>query len=82
VLRCQILGHRPRFTAAGATMRWDCERGCGQGGSREYATAAEAAMYARGLNREDRDDVGRRAPLVALLPMRLFRALRGRRAPR
>jgi hypothetical protein len=76
------LGHRPRFTAAGATLRWDCERGCGHRGSREYATADEASLYARGLNREDRHDLGRRAPLVGLLPLRLFRALRGRRSPR
>jgi hypothetical protein len=63
-------------------MRWDCERGCGHGGSKDYGTAEEAARYARGLNRQDRDDLGRRAPLVGLLPLRLIRALRGRRAPR
>jgi hypothetical protein len=74
------MGHRPRFTADGATMRWQCRRGCGQRGSKRYATADEAARYARGLNREDRDDLGRRAPLVGLLPLRLVRAIRRRRA--
>jgi hypothetical protein len=63
-------------------MRWDCQRGCGSGGSKDYATAEQAALYAGGLNREDRDDRGRRAPLVALLPVRLVRALRRRQAPR
>jgi hypothetical protein len=59
-------------------MRWQCARGCGLGGSKQYATAAEAARYADGLNREDRDDIGRRAPLVGLLPLRLLRAWRRR----
>ena len=44
-----------------------------------YASAAEAAMYARAFNREDRSDLGRRAPLFALLPLRLWRAWRDRR---
>jgi hypothetical protein len=59
-------------------MRWACERGCGAGGCKRYATAAEADRYARAFDREDRRDLGRRAP-VGLLPMRLVRALRGRR---
>jgi hypothetical protein len=61
-------------------MRWECRRGCGAGGSKEYASAEEAARYARGLNREDRQDLGRRAPLVGLLPLRLARLLRRSRA--
>ena len=61
-------------------MRWECRRGCGEHGSKQYASAEDAARYARGLNREDRQDLGRRAPLVALLPLRLLRALRHRRA--
>ncbi len=79
MLRCQLVGHRLRFTADGATMRWECARGCGEHGAKQYATAADAARYAGGLNREDREDLGRRAPLVALLPLRLLRALRRHR---
>jgi hypothetical protein len=59
-------------------MRWACDRGCGAGGSKRYATAREAHMYARAFEREDRDDLGRRAPLFGLLPLRLLRRLRGR----
>lgn len=80
MVRCQLIGHRPRFTAYGDTMRWECLRGCGEHGSKRYASVEEAARYARGLNREDREDLGRRAPLVGLLPLRLVRAIRRRRA--
>ena len=60
-------------------MRWQCERGCGAGGAKAYATPARAQRYAAGLDREDREDLGRRAPLIAGLPLRLVRALRQRR---
>ena len=60
-------------------MLWECERGCGAGGSKDYATAQEAMRYARAFDREDRHDVGRRAPLVGLFPLRLYRSLRDRR---
>jgi hypothetical protein len=73
------LGHRFRFTSDGEVMRWECARGCGAGGEKRYATATEAAQYARAFDREDRDDLGRRAPLVGLFPLRLYRALRERR---
>ncbi len=59
-------------------MRWECVR-CGTGGSKRYASAADAARYARVFDREDREDLGRRAPLVGLLPLRLLSALRRRR---
>ena len=59
-------------------MRWRCERGCGAAGSKDYPTAADAQRYAAGLDREDCEDLGRRAPLIAGLPLRLMRALRGR----
>jgi hypothetical protein len=79
VLRCRLLGHRYRFTTEGATMRWTCQR-CGiVGGEKGYASAADAATYARAFDREDRDDLGRRAPYMGLLPLRLARALRQRR---
>ena len=76
--RCRILGHRFRFSSAGDTMRWTCQRGCGAGGSKRYPSAAAAARYAAAFDREDREDLGRRAPLVAGLPLRLARALRRR----
>jgi len=76
MLRCRLLGHRFRFFAEGETMRWACERGCGAGGQKRYATAEEAELYARGLERE-REDLGRHAP-VSALPLRLARAARRR----
>ena len=60
-------------------MRWQCARGCGAGGDKTYASAADAQRYAAGLDREDREDLGRRAPLFAGLPLRLLRLLRQRR---
>jgi hypothetical protein len=59
-------------------MRWSCARGCGAGGEKGYATAAEAARFARAFDREDREQLGRRAPLVGLFPLRLMHALRSR----
>ena len=79
VLRCRALGHRYRFSAEGATMRWACERCAAPGGEKTYATAEEAARYAQAFDREDRDELGRRAPLVGLLPLRVWRAWRDRR---
>src|SRR5256885_2339121 len=32
MLACRLLGHRYRFRAEGATMRWECARACGAGG--------------------------------------------------
>ncbi|MGH2944242.1 MAG: hypothetical protein ACRDLN_15865 [Solirubrobacteraceae bacterium] len=75
---CSLLGHRFRFTADGQTMRWECERGCGAGGSKTYPTAADARRYARAFDRRDPDDVGKR-PLLSLLPLWLARKARSRR---
>ena len=59
-------------------MTWACER-CGHvGGTKTYASAEEAARYAGAFDREDREDLGARAPLIALLPLRLWRAFRRR----
>lgn len=80
MLRCRLLGHRYRFTSERDTMRWACARGCGAEGSKTYATAAEAQRYARAFDREDREDLGRRAPFVGLLPLRFWRAVRARRS--
>jgi len=60
-------------------MYWACQRNCGAGGSKRYASAEDASRYARGFDREDRVDLGRRAPLLGLFPLRLLRAFRERR---
>ncbi|HET7327744.1 MAG TPA: hypothetical protein VFJ14_10730 [Nocardioidaceae bacterium] len=76
MLSCQVLGHRPRFRTEGPVLLWECERGCGESGSKTYGTAADAARYAKAFDRQDRSDLGRRAPLLGLLPLRLMRLLR------
>jgi hypothetical protein len=78
MLRCRVLGHRLRFTSEAAAMRWACQRGCGAGGVKWYSSADEARRYAEAFDREDRDDLGRRAPLIAGLPLRLLRLVRHR----
>ncbi len=54
-------------------MTWECERGCGFGGQKEYATAEDAARFARAFDKRDSSDLGRRAPLIGLFPLRLWR---------
>ena len=78
MLTCRVLGHRFTFRAEGSLMVWECERGCGAGGSKQYESAAQAQRYASAFDRRDSDDLGRRAPLVGLLPLRLWRWLRDR----
>jgi hypothetical protein len=75
---CRLLGHRWRFSAVGTTMRWQCERGCGAAGVKTYASAEDAARYARVLDRRDSDALGRR-PLLSLLPLGLARRAARRR---
>jgi hypothetical protein len=75
--KCRLLGHRFRFTSEGETMHWRCER-CAVEGSKRYPTPNEARRFAVAFDREDRRDLGRRAPLFGLFPLRLFRALRRR----
>ncbi len=59
-------------------MVWECGR-CGRaGGSKTYAGAADAERYARAFDREDRRSLGERAPLVALLPLRIARTAKRR----
>jgi hypothetical protein len=78
VISSRVFGHRYRFAADGATMTWSCAR-CGRpGGEKTYPSAREAEQFAAALDREDREDLGRRAPLVGLLPLRLWRAWRDR----
>jgi hypothetical protein len=81
MLACRVYGHRYRFWAEGRTMRWACSRDCGTASSKEYETAEDAARFARVLDREDRDIVGKRAPL-SLLPLRLARRLGSAHPPR
>ena len=76
MLACRILGHRFRFRADGRSMRWECARGCGAGGSKEYASAEDARRYALGLERDAVADRG--PPLIAALPLRLVRRARAR----
>jgi hypothetical protein len=78
-LACRIFGHRHAFYADGRTMRWHCARGCGQAdGSKQYDTAEDAHRYPVAFNRRDTADLGKRAPLIGLLPLRLWRKFRGR----
>jgi hypothetical protein len=79
MLACRIAGHRYRFSATGTKMSWACARCGAAGGEKTYGSAEEAHRFARAFDREDRDDLGRRAPLVGLLPLRLWRAWRDRR---
>jgi hypothetical protein len=82
VLACRVLGHRHRFRAEGATMTWACERCGGGGGSKTYASPEDAARYAKAFDREDREDLGRRAPLIAGIGPRIIRVVRQRRGRR
>jgi hypothetical protein len=76
-LACRLAGHRYRFWAEDETMRWRCDRDCGDEGSKRYASGAEASRYASAFDREDRDVLGRRAPL-SLSVLRLARRRRNR----
>ena len=69
---CKLLGHTYRFTAEGETMRWSCERGCGEGGSKRYASAEDARRYAQVFDQRDAEKLGKR-PLLSLLPLWLAR---------
>jgi hypothetical protein len=76
MLGCRVFGHRYRFSADGAVMRWDCERCGNAGGEKDYPSAAEARRYARAFDYDQqRDSTGKRAPLFGLLPLRLGRKL-------
>jgi hypothetical protein len=60
-------------------MRWTCERCGAAGGEKEYGSAAEAARFASAFDREDRDEMGRRAPFLGMFPLRMWRRLRSGR---
>ena len=74
--RCQILGHDPVFRTDGSTLLWECSRGCGLTGAKTYDSAVSATRYAEAFNRRDKDDLGKRAPLIGLLPLRIWRHFR------
>lgn len=78
VLACRVFGHRFRFSARGVVMTWECQRACGAGGSKTYSSPAAARQYAVAFDREDRAQLGRRAPLIGLFPLRLWYRLRHR----
>jgi hypothetical protein len=73
-----VFGHRYRFSADGSTMQWRCQRGCGAGGSKVYPTPAEASRYAAALDVDDLADIGRRAPILGMFPLRIWRFMRKR----
>jgi hypothetical protein len=75
-LACRVLGHRTAFAADGRVLRWACERDCGTTGHKTYPSAADATRYATAFNRRDSDAIGKRAPLIGLLPLRLWRLVR------
>jgi hypothetical protein len=82
-LSCRIFGHRPAFSTVGRVMNWECDRGCGKElGSKRYPSAEDARRYATSFNRRDTADLGKRAPLLGLLPLRLWRAYRTTRSGR
>lgn len=55
-------------------MRWACERGCGAGGAKTYASAADAMRYAKALQRSDASRVASH-PTLSTLPLWLGRRL-------
>ncbi len=79
MLTCRVIGHRINFRTDGRIMRWECSRGCGELGSKVYPTAEEARRYAAAFDRRDSSDLGKRAPLIGLLPLRLWRKFANRR---
>lgn len=75
MLGCRVLGHRFRFRSDGAMMLWDCERGCGADGSKQYPSAEHARRYAEAFDREYGSDTAN-APLFGLFPLRILHLAR------
>lgn len=76
--KCAVAGHRIRFDAHDNTMTWACEWCGGHTGSKVYESAAAARRYAQAFDRRD-EDIGKRAPLLGMFPLRLWRFLRNRK---
>jgi hypothetical protein len=64
------------FRADGPVLHWACERCGGAQGAKRYPTAGDARRYATAFNKRDSDSIGERAPLIGLLPLRLWRRWR------
>ena len=78
-LSCRLLDHRHRFRSEGAATTWACERGCGPAAPRSTPRPAPAAHYAAAFDRPASGDLGRKAPLLGMFPLRVWRWLRQRR---
>ena len=74
MLRCRVLGHRFRFSADAAVMRWTCER-CPETGEKTYPDPESAARYAAAFDRQDDPTTAGRGSLT-LLPLRLLGRIR------
>jgi hypothetical protein len=73
---CRVFGHQPTFEVEGNTMHWACAR-CGEApGAKEYGSPEDAQRFASAFNKRDADDLGKRAPLLGLLPLRIWRWVR------
>jgi hypothetical protein len=72
-----LIGHRYRYTVAGSTVHWLCVRGCGEIGSRPFATVRKARRHAAERRRHQHDGRGRW--LLAPAPWRRLAAWRRRR---
>lgn len=60
-------------------MRWKCDR-CGSGlSTKDYDSPDDARRYAAAFNRRDSDALGKRAPLLGLLALRLWCSFARRR---
>jgi hypothetical protein len=79
---CRVFGHQPVFSTDGPVMNWECGRCGGERGSKAYTSPEAATRYAAAFNRRDSDDLGKRAPLLGLLPLRLWRMAQQRRSTR
>lgn len=75
-MACRVFGHQPVFAADGRRMQWACTRCGGAAGAKHYPSAADARRYAAAFNQRDVDALGKRAPLLGLLPLRLWRRWR------
>lgn len=78
-MACTVFGHRPTFWSDGSTMLWECSR-CGrERGAKEYPSAEQAETFAAAFDHRDDEDLGRRAPLIGLFPLRWWYRFRGGR---
>lgn len=78
MIACRLMGHRYRFRTRGSVLTWHCGRCGAPGGAKMYADPDDARAYAAAFDREDAADLGRRAPLLGMFPLRAGRALRRR----